>query len=162
MTRIVHAASGVEIEAVRGLFAEYAAGLDLDLGFQAFHAELAALPGDYTPPRGSLLLAIDDQHALGCVGLRPLDWPEVAELKRLYVRPEGRGRHLGTLLSAAALLAARDIGYRRVRLDTLATMAGARHLYESLGFRQIAAYRFNPLPGARYLELELGSSDARA
>ena len=128
MTRIVQAISASEIEAARTLFDEYAAWLGLDLGFQGFAAELAALPGEYAPPRGALLLALNDEVALGCVGLRPLEWPRVAELKRLYVRPQGRGRRLGSLLSRAALSFARDAGYERVRLDTLPTMVSAQRL----------------------------------
>ena len=159
MTRIVQAASFAEIDAARGLFREYAAWLGLDLSFQGFEAELAALPGDYSPPRGVLLLAIDDDSVLGCVGLRPLDWPEVAELKRLYVTPQGRGRRLGGLLTEAAISLARDIGYRRIRLDTLPTMLAAQHVYQSLGFREIDAYRFNPVDGTRYLELDVARED---
>ena len=159
MTRIVQATSLAEIDAARGLFSEYGAGLGLDLSFQGFDAELAALPGDYASPHGGLLLAIDDDAVLGCVGLRPLDWPEVAELKRLYVTPLGRGRRLGVLLSKAAISLARDIGYRRVRLDTLPTMSAAQHVYESLGFREIDAYRFNPVAGTRYMEVDVAPKD---
>jgi len=155
VTRIVQAASPAEIDAARRLFKEYAAWLGLDLSFQDFEAELAALPGDYAPPRGGLLLAIDVDSAIGCVGLRPLDWPEVAELKRLYVTPLGRGRRLGVQLSEAAISLARDIGYRLVRLDTLPTMSTAQRVYESLGFHEIDAYRFNPVAGTRYMEVEV-------
>ena len=155
VTRIVQAASPAEIDAARRLFKEYAAWLGLDLSFQDFEAELAALPGDYAPPRGGLLLAIDDDSAIGCVGLRPLDWPEVAELKRLYVTPLGRGRRLGVQLSEAAISLARDIGYRLVRLDTLPTMSTAQRVYESLGFHEIDAYRFNPVSGTRDMEVEV-------
>ena len=154
-TRIVHASGAFEVEAARSLFEEYAASLDLDLGFQGFAAELATLPAVYAPPRGALLLAVDGEAVLGCVGLRSLEWPDVAELKRLFVRPEGRGRRLGTLLSEAALTRARQIGYRRVRLDTLPAMAAAQQLYEELGFHEIDAYRFNPAEGTRFMELEL-------
>ena len=155
MTRIVQAASLAEIDAARGLFQEYAAWLGLDLSFQGFEAELAALPGDYAPPRGGLLLAIDDDAVVGCVGLRPLDWPEVAELKRLYVTPRGRGRRLGVRLTEAAISLAREIGYQRVRLDTLPTMATAQHVYHSLGFQEIEPYRFNPVAGARSMEMDI-------
>ena len=154
-TRIVHASGAFEVEAARSLFEEYAAGLDLDLGFQGFAAELATLPAAYAPPRGALLLAVDGEAVLGCVGLRSLEWPDVAELKRLFVRPEGRGRRLGRLLSEAALTRARKTGYRRVRLDTLPAMGAARRLYEDLGFHEIDAYRFNPAEGTRFMELEL-------
>jgi len=140
---------------VKELFEEYAASLDLDLEFQGFAAELAGLPGDYVAPRGALFLATEGKVALGCVALRPLEWPLVAELKRLYVRPQGRGRRLGRLLSLEALRAARAAGYERVRLDTLPSMVSAQRLYTELGFCDIDAYRFNPVPTARYLEPEL-------
>lgn len=159
LIRIVQAASVAQLEASRELFMEYAAWLDLDLSFQGFDAELAALPGDYAPPHGALLLALDNDSAIGCVGLRPFEWPDTAELKRLYVTPQGRGRRLGILLSEAAISRARAVGYRRVRLDTLPSMAAAQHVYESLGFHEIDAYRFNPVAGTRYLELEFGAED---
>jgi ribosomal protein S18 acetylase RimI-like enzyme len=159
MTRIVQVSSPTEVEAVAALLREYAASLGLDLGFQGFSEELAGLPGDYTPPRGALFLALDDGVAVGCVGLRPLAWPRIAELKRLYVRPHDRGHGLGTLLSQAALSVAREAGYRLVRLDTLPTMLAARRLYKALGFSEIEAYRFNPVPGTRYMELVLNPSD---
>ena len=161
MTRIAQATSEPEIDAARALFGEYAAWLDLDLSFQGFAAELAALPGEYTPPRGTLLLAFDDEVVLGCVGLRPLDWPRSAELKRLYVRPAARGHQVGSLLSQAAVSIARDAGYERVRLDTLPTMVSARRLYGALGFREIPAYRFNPVAGARFMELGLDAASGR-
>ena len=159
MTRIVQATSAQEVEAASALFEEYAASLDLDLGFQEFATELAGLPGEYAPPRGALLLAFDGEISLGCVALRPLDWPRLAELKRLYVKPSGRGRRLGERLSQAALSLARDAGYQRIRLDTLPTMLEAQRLYEKLGFYEVEAYRFNPVAGARYMELDLGAAD---
>ena len=162
MTRIVRASSDSEIDAARALFGDYVAWLDLDLSFQGFAAELAALPGEYTPPRGTLLLALDDEAVLGCVGLRPLDWPHSAELKRLYVRPEARGRRVGSRLAQAAVSSARDAGYERIRLDTLPTMVAARHLYQALGFREIDAYRFNPVTDARFMELDLRAASEHA
>jgi len=161
VTRIAQATSEPEIDAARALFGEYAAWLDLDLSFQGFAAELAALPGDYAPPRGTLLLALDDEAVLGCVGLRPLDRPRSAELKRLYVRPEARGRRVGPLLAQAAVSSARDAGYERVRLDTLSTMVSARRLYEDLGFREIDAYRYNPVADATFMELDLDAASGR-
>jgi ribosomal protein S18 acetylase RimI-like enzyme len=152
---MVHATSSSQIEAVRALFEEYAAWLGIDLGFQGFEEELASLPGEYSAPGGALFLAVDGEDRLGCVGVRPLEWPRIAELKRLWVRPGGRGRGLGASLSRAALSFARDAGYERVRLDTLPTMVSARRLYEALGFREIEPYRFNPVEGARYMELDL-------
>jgi ribosomal protein S18 acetylase RimI-like enzyme len=161
MTRIVQALSESEIDAARALLGEYAAWLDLDLSFQDFAAELTALPGEYAPPRGTLLLALDDEAVLGCVGLRPLDWPRTAELKRLYVRPEARGHRVGSLLAQTVVSSARAAGYERVRLDTLPAMVSARRLYEALGFREIHAYRFNPVADATFMELDLGAASSR-
>jgi len=155
MTRIVQVSSPTEIEAVAALLREYAAALGQDLGFQGFSEELAGLPSDYRFPRGAIFLALDDDVATGCVGLRPLAWPRIAELKRLYVRPQDRRHGIGALLSQAALSAARAAGYHLVRLDTLPTMLAAQRLYETLGFSEIEAYRFNPVPGTRYMELVL-------
>jgi len=143
------------VETVRGLFREYAAGLGVDLSFQGFEEELRDLPGAYAPPGGELYLALeDDGRALGCVAVRGLD-RETAEMKRLYLRAAAGGRGVGRTLAEAALAAARRCGYRRLRLDTLPGMEAAQALYRELGFREIAAYRENPVPGARYLEIDL-------
>jgi putative acetyltransferase len=154
LTEIVRATSPSDVDRARRLFEEYAASLDIDLGFQDFASELAGLPGEYAPPSGALLLAMDGDEAVGCVALRPLEPPHVAEIKRLYVVPAARHRGLGIRLAEAALSAARAAGYARVRLDTLSSMQAAQRLYESLGFHDIDAYRHNPHE-ARYLELEL-------
>jgi ribosomal protein S18 acetylase RimI-like enzyme len=155
-----------EIDAARVLFREYAAGLGFDLAFQDFEAELAALPGEFAPPRGALLLACRGAAAAdapgaaaaeyaGCVALRPQDEPGRCEMKRLFVRPAWRGSGLGRRLAVAILEEARRLAYRRMRLDTVPQMRSAIALYESLGFRDIAPYRHNPIPGTRYLEAAL-------
>jgi ribosomal protein S18 acetylase RimI-like enzyme len=149
------AESAADVAAARGLFAEYAASLGVDLGFQDFATELATLPGSYAPPGGVLLLAEVDGLAQGCVGLRPLEPPAVAELKRLYVRPAGRGHGLGRALTLRAIEHAHNAGYRRIRLDTLPDMTRAQELYRELGFRDIPPYRHNPVAGTSYLELAL-------
>lgn len=143
-----------DIAAARTLFAEYAAGLDVDLSFQEFDDELAALPGDYAPPAGCILLARDDGALVGCVAVRPFA-PQICEMKRLYVRPAARGRDLGRQLARRAVDEARRRGYQLMRLDTLPSMKAALALYKQLGFVEIAAYRHNPVPGTRYLELIL-------
>jgi ribosomal protein S18 acetylase RimI-like enzyme len=142
------------LDDVRALFGAYAVSLPFDLGFQGFDDELASLPGDYAPPRGALLVARVAEASVGCVALRPLDGG-VAELKRLYVRPEGRGTGAGRALTLAAIDAARAAGYVAIRLDTTPGMETAQALYESLGFVEIPPYRHNPVPGTRYLELRL-------
>jgi ribosomal protein S18 acetylase RimI-like enzyme len=143
-----------DLERVRGLFREYAAGLGVDLCFQGFEAELAGLPGKYAPPRGRLLLAEDGSGLLGCVALRPLS-DEIGEAKRLYVRPAARGLGAGRRLWDTLIAEARAIGYRRLVLDTLPSMTAAIRLYESFGFRDVEPYCANPVPGARFLGLEL-------
>ena len=152
---IVPAHAAPSLARARALIAEYAASLSFDLGFQGFAEELAGLPGAYAPPHGRLLLAqAADGEAAGCVAVRPL-MAQVCEMKRLYVRPTFRGTGLGRRLAEAAVREARAAGYRRMRLDTMATMAAARGIYESLGFLPVPPYRHNPLPGAEFMELDL-------
>ncbi len=158
MVRVDPVSSGADLEAVRGMFREYAVWIDLDLGFQDFESELATLPGAYSPPGGALFIAREGDSVSGCVAIRPFQPPSVAELKRLFVRPEARGLGVGRALTEAAIDAARSAGYGFLRLDTLPMMGSAQRLYESLGFYEIDPYRFNPVSGALYLELDLRPS----
>ena len=152
--RILDGHGEEKLPAVRRLFEEYAASLEVDLSFQDFDRELAELPGDYAPPGGRLLLALEgDEHA-GCVALRPYE-AEVCEMKRLYVRPAHQGAGLGRRLAEAIVDAGLDAGYRLMRLDTLPSMQAARGLYRSLGFEEIEAYRPNPVHGTTYFQLRL-------
>jgi ribosomal protein S18 acetylase RimI-like enzyme len=157
MFAIRSAGSPADVATARALFREYADSLGVDLCFQDLETELATLPGAYHPPHGALLLAARDgeEDAVGCVALRPLEPPAIAELKRLYVRPKARGLGLGAALTEAALERARAAGYAHIRLDTLPTMTAAQALYRRLGFREIAPYRSNPIPGALYMERDL-------
>ena len=153
--RIVPAEERAQIDHVRTLFREYASSLGFSLCFQSFDAELAGLPGEYSPPAGRLILAFCDSIPAGCVALRK--WEDgICEMKRLYVRPPFRGCGLGRDLVLALIEQARQSPYGRIRLDTIgASMAEAVGLYRSLGFRDIPAYCHNPIPGAIYLELDL-------
>ena len=151
----MHAESPRQIALARELFLEYGKSLGFNLCFQSFDEELAGLPGEYAPPDGRLLLAEYDGALAGCVALHMLE-PHVCEMKRLYLRPQFRGKGVGLALAKTIIWEARGIGYRRMRLDTVEpVMQAAVAMYRRLGFTEIAAYRPNPIPGAMYMELEL-------
>jgi ribosomal protein S18 acetylase RimI-like enzyme len=152
--KLIPAHSEEHIAEVRRLFEEYADWLGVDLCFQNFDQELLELPGQYAPPDGRVLLAVEGNQIAGCVGLRRID-NDFCEMKRLYVRPVFRGRGVGRQLAEAVVDAARDIGYAKMCLDTLPPMTEAISLYRSLGFREAAPYCHNPLEGAMYMELKL-------
>ena len=144
-----------QIAQARELFLEYAESLGFSLCFQNFEKELAELPGGYAPPEGRLLLAEIDSHLAGCVALHKLE-SDVCEMKRLYLRPQMRGNGLGRSLAERIIGEAREIGYRKMRLDTVEpVMKDAVAMYRKLGFREIAPYCSNPMRGAVYMELDL-------
>ena len=150
-----------DVATARELFLEYAASLGFDLSFQDFENEVETLLGDYAPPSGCLLLAEEGGATAGCVAVRSLG-DDVCEMKRLYVRPDWRNRGTGRALAGAAVRAARGLGYRRMRLDTVPGMDAAIALYRALGFRPIAPYRRNPIPGALFFERDLTSEKPEA
>ena len=160
MTDVRPAELPQDLDPVRRLFREYAAGLGIDLCFQNFEAELATLPGKYEPPAGRILLAWNGPNAVGCVAVRPLDTHGVCEMKRLYVQPGARGERLGRRLAESICREARAAGYSRICLDTLPAMAAAIRLYAALGFQPIPPYVYNPIPGALYLALDLQTGSA--
>lgn len=147
-----------QINETRSLFADYAASLKVDLYFQNFAAELESLPGEYSAPRGALLVATVDGKFAGCCAMRPLDsvdYANACEMKRLYVRDEFRRLGLGRQLAEGILDASRLAGYSCILLDTLDDMESARALYDELGFCEIPPYYFNPIAGAHYLKADL-------
>jgi putative acetyltransferase len=152
---VTQAESPAQIAQARELFLEYAQSLGFSLCFQNFDKELAGLPGDYAPPEGRLLLVECEGQLAGCVALHKLD-SGVCEMKRLYLRPPFRGKGLGRALTERIIAEARQIGYRRMRLDTVEpVMKDAVAMYRKLGFKEIAPYRPNPIAGTMYMELEL-------
>jgi putative acetyltransferase len=153
--RLTHIQSGPLLEDIRALFLEYARALDFNLCFQNFEQELEQLPGLYGSPRGRLILCEVDGKSAACIALKPLE-SGVCELKRLFVRPEFRGRRLGKRLAEHVIREAHMIGYTTMRLDTIrGTMDNAIALYQSLGFKQIPPYYNNPIPNAFFMELTL-------
>ncbi|MGO0883342.1 GNAT family N-acetyltransferase [Clostridioides difficile] len=142
------------LENVKILFTEYSNSLNIDLCFQDFNNELKTLPGKYKKPSGSLILAFVDENLAGCVALKKLE-DDVCELKRLYVRDKFRGLKIGKILLEEIVKEAKNIGYTYMRLDTLPSMKSAQGLYEKIGFYDINPYTYNPIEGARYMELKL-------
>jgi len=152
--QIVAAATNRELSAAKAMIEEYAASIDIDLGFQGFRDEIAEFPRGYSPPEGLVLVAYEGKEPAGVVALRRLSG-SVCEMKRLFVRAEHRGRGIGRALSGEVIRRAAGLGYAKMRLDTLPTMDAAIGLYRALGFREIPAYRFNPVADAHYMELDL-------
>lgn len=151
----MQAATAAQVSHARELFQEYANSLGVNLCFQNFEQELASLPGPYTPPDGRLLLAEYEGQLAGCVALHKWE-PGVCEMKRLYLRPQFRGKGLGRVIAEKIIAEARDLGYQRMRLDTIEPiMKDAVEMYRKLGFREITPYRPNPIAGAMYMELRL-------
>ena len=157
MKHIFQATTAEDIEAARTLFEEYAASLGFSLCFQNFDQELKNLPGDYAPPDGRLLLAIENDQLAGCIALRKLG-DGVCEMKRLFVRPAHRATGLGRFLAESIIDEARKLGYTQMRLDTIpGKMDKAIALYQRMGFVEIEPYYPNPVEGAKFMELKLAT-----
>jgi putative acetyltransferase len=153
--KLTQAESPEQVAHARELFLEYAQSLGFSLCFQNFDAELAGLPGHYAPPEGRLLLVEYEGQLAGCVALHKLE-PGICEMKRLYLRPRSRGKGLGRVLAERIIAEARQIGYQRMRLDTVEpVMKDAVAMYRKLGFKEIPPYCANPMAGTLYMEVEL-------
>jgi GNAT superfamily N-acetyltransferase len=157
MLAITRVEAAADLAEARELFREYASTLDFGLDFQGFAEEVADLARAYPPPAAGILLAKWHGVAVGCVAIRPLDG-SACELKRMYVRPRLRGLGIGRCLASVAREAAREMGYATMRLDTVPAMGAAIELYRSVGFAEIPPYRLNPVPGAIFMELDLGAA----
>lgn len=143
-----------DFEQGRLLFKEYSDALGVDLSFQDFEKELEAIHVQYNKPGGSLILVYLNEKTIACVGIRRSD-EKTAELKRMYVRSVHRGHGIGVELLRRSLKLAKELGYKRIRLDTLENMVKAQELYNSFGFYVIQPYRYNPIPGTIYMEKTL-------
>jgi ribosomal protein S18 acetylase RimI-like enzyme len=152
--RIIRAVGESDLREVKSVFLEYASSIGFDLSFQKFEQEIETLPGEYSAPKGCILLALEDIGTAGCVAMRRIT-EVVSEMKRLYVRPQFRKKGIGRRLALAIIDEARRTNYKRMRLDTVPSMMEAIALYKSLGFKPIEPYRHNPILGALYMELEL-------
>lgn len=163
MLTIVQAETAAQVATARELIEEYAAWLDFKLCFQGFEGEMRSMPGKYAPPAGRLLLALWDGRPAGVIALRPLDEPGLCEMKRLYVRPEFRGHNIGRMLAERVIREAAEIGYSRMRLDTVAgKMDSAIAMYRELGFRETDPYYQTPVGHTLFMELALNQRQATA
>jgi putative acetyltransferase len=143
-----------EFNIARSLFEEYAAALNVDLCFQGFDEELQTLHLQYNLPKGCLMLVGVDEHVVGCAAIREFE-NNIAELKRMYLKPECRGKGIGKKLLHLMFYKAIELGYVIMRLDTLPQMTEAQQLYKQCGFQEIGSYRFNPVAGTVYMEKKL-------
>lgn len=154
MISIRHAGFPGDLAEVIAIFREYVASPTVDLGFQDFETEFAALPGKYAEPDGRILLAWDGGAVVGCAALRRVDH-RTCELKRVYVRPAARGNNLGRKLVETMIREAREQGYAKMCLDVLPEFEAALQLYRSLGFLPAEAVSYNPVPETQFLALTL-------
>ena len=148
----IRASEPSDLPQIRELFIEYARGVGDAVCFRTFEAEVAGLPGVYSPP-GEILVASDGPDLVACVALRPLS-QMIAEMKRLYVRPAFRSTGIGRSLVESIVSVASARGFEALRLDTLPTMTRAITLYRAMGFCQIPPYGNNP-PAALCFEKSL-------
>jgi len=154
MVRLIEATSKQEYQTAIQLFKEYHAAIDIDLEFQNFSQEIKDIQTQYARPEGAVFLAFNNENTpVGCVGVRKLNETS-CELKRMYLKSASRGLGIGKLMLEKSIALGKELGYQKMRLDTLQTMHAAIGLYQKLGFYEIDPYRFNPLEGAKYFEIK--------
>ena len=141
-------------KAVVAIIREYAAWLDIDMGFQNFDEEMAHIDSKYRLPSGSLWVVQNGENLVGCIGFRHLD-DGAAEIKRLYVQPAFRGQQLGGKLLRTVIDTTRRLGYQRLVLDTVPQTAASHGLYQRFGFQQIAPYYNGPTLATHFFGLSL-------
>lgn len=155
MIILKEASASIDYQIAIVLFREYASQIGIDLGFQNFNEEIETIQEQYARPEGGIFIVYGDKNSpIGCFGIRALD-SSICELKRMYLKKEARGNGTGKLMILKAISIAKELGYERMRLDTLPTMQTAIDLYKKIGFYKIDPYRFNPIEGALYFEIRL-------
>jgi putative acetyltransferase len=154
MIKYIISKSDKDFTDAKDLFVEYASSLNFELCFQNFEEEISNLPAQYSEPTGCIILCYENDKPIGCVGLRKFA-EDVCEMKRLYLRKEARGKGIGRVLAIKIIEKAKELGYKKMQLDTIETMKEAIALYKSMGFKEIKPYRYNPLDGVLYMELDL-------
>lgn len=143
-----------DYEDAKALFLEYAGSLNFNLCFQNFQKEIDDLPAQYSEPTGCIILSCENDKPFGCVAVRKFE-NDICEMKRLYIPKTYRGRGIGRELAARIISIAKELGYKKMRLDTLETMTEAISLYKSMGFCEIGKYRENPIKEVVYMEIKL-------
>ena len=157
MNKLKEVISDKDYQTAVTLFKEYALEIDIDLEFQNFSKEIENIKNQYSRPQGIIFIVNGKKElALGCFGIRQLE-DSICELKRMYLKSEARGLGIGKLMMEKAIEVGKELGYKKMRLDTLSTMSSAIRLYEKIGFYEIEPYRFNPMESAKYFEIELDS-----
>lgn len=143
-----------DLLSVQAIFREYVLSTQADLGFQNYETEFSLLPGAYAQPQGCVMLVRCHHRVVGCAALRKID-AVTCELKRVYLSPDARGNRNGKRLVLAMIKQARAIGYQRMCLDVLPEFQTAQRLYENLGFSDAPPVSFNPVPGTRFMAINL-------
>lgn len=155
MVELTEGKSDEDFKTAIQLFKEYAAQIGVDLEFQNFTNEIQNIEIQYSRPKGIIFIARNDKNLpLGCFGIRALEG-SICELKRMFLKKEARGLGLGKQMLEKAIETAKELGYQKMRLDTLPTMNAAIGLYKKIGFYEIEPYRFNPIQGTKYFEMSL-------